>query len=245
MIIKKFPKVFQIYPLEIYRSNKILINGVKIFYEPLSELTARRWREFERSGKEENTINWINGFIDNKVFFDIGANVGVFSIYSSLKKKTKVFSFEPEPNSFIELFRTAELNKCDITPMLIPLNDKNDANFFNLKNLFVPGKSGHKFGDKNEDKKNFGIIGCKLDDIVFSKKIPMPNYVKMDVDGLEKNVLNGMSKVLQSDDLISILIEFSSNEELEYFKNEFIKYNLKLINGPTGNNRNYVFSKNN
>lgn len=242
-IIKIVPKVYQVYPLETSRSNTIFINDIGIVYEPLSELTARRWKEFERTGKEKNTIDWINSFIENKVFFDIGANVGVFSIYSALKRKSKVYSFEPEPNSFIELFRVAEANNCDVTPMLIPLSNDNNANFFNLKNHFVPGKSGHKFGNRIENKKSFGISSYKLDDLVLSKTIPMPNYIKIDVDGHEKRALEGMKEVLQNDKLISILVEFSYSEELDYYEKEFKKYNLKLIAGPTGNNRNYIFSK--
>ncbi len=242
-ILKILPSVFQIFPLEVLRTNKIKINNVEILYQPLSELSQRRWKAFERNGKEENTFNWINNFLEEKVFFDIGANIGVFSIYSALKKKAKVYSFEPEPNSFIELFNTSELNNCKITPMLIPLNDTNNVNFFNLKNKFVPGKSGHKFGIKDISKKNFGISGIKLDDIVSEKKIPFPDYIKIDVDGLEKNVLQGMKKILEHDNLRSILIEFSNKEEIDFYKKDLKKKNFYLIGEPTGGNRNYMFSK--
>ena len=242
-ILKILPPVIQIFPLEALRTNKININNVQILYQPLSELSDRRWRAFERNGKEENTFNWINNFLDDKVFFDIGANIGVFSIYSALKKKAKVYSFEPEPNSFIELFNTSELNNCQITPMLIPLDNTNNVNFLNLKNKFVPGKSGHKFGIKDISKKNFGISGFKLDDIVFEKKIPLPDYIKIDVDGLEKNVLQGMKKILEHDNLRSILIEFSNKEEIDFYKVDLKKNKFDLVGGPTGGNRNYLFSR--
>ncbi len=242
-VLKILPPVIQIFPLEALRTNKININNVQILYQPLSELSDRRWRAFERNGKEENTFNWINNFLDNKVFFDIGANIGVFSIYSALKKKAKVYSFEPEPNSFIELFNTSELNNCQITPMLIPLDNTNNVNFLNLKNKFVPGKSGHKFGIQDSNKKNFGISGFKLDDIVFEKKIPLPDYIKIDVDGLEKNVLQGMKKILEHDNLRSILIEFSNKEEIDFYKVDLKKNRFDLVCGPTGENRNYLFSR--
>ena len=189
-ILKILPPVIQIFPLEALRTNKININNVQILYQPLSELSDRRWRAFERNGKEENTFNWINNFLDNKVFFDIGANIGVFSIYSALKKKAKVYSFEPEPNSFIELFNTSELNNCQITPMLIPLDNTNNVNFLNLKNKFVLENQVINLVFKIVIK-NFGISGFKLDDIVFEKKIPLPDYIKIDVDGLEKMYYKG------------------------------------------------------
>ena len=115
--------------------------------------------------------------------------------------------------------------------MLIPLNDENSLNFFNLKNIFVPGKSGHYFGDKDDKKENFGISGCKLDELILQKKIPFPNYIKIDVDGLENKKLK------------SILIEFAKVEEKNFYVEKLHKYGFKLIQGPTGNNRNYIFQK--
>lgn len=241
--LKLLPNVFQLFPYEILRVNRIEINQVKIIYEPLSQLSQRRWNAFERNGKEKNTFDWINSFKENKVFFDIGANIGVFSIYSALKKNSQVYAFEPEPNSFIELFKTIELNNCNVTPMLIPLNNLNEVNFFNLKNEFTPGKSGHNFGNRDIKKKNFGMTGFKLDDMVFNQKIPIPDYIKIDVDGLEDNVLDGMKKVLDHDKLSSILIEFSDEKQVIFYEEKFKKNNLKLVGFPTGKNRNYIFSR--
>ena len=47
----------------------------------------------------------------NAVVIDIGANIGVFSIYAGLKHNIKVYAFEPEVNSFIDLAKTIKLNK--------------------------------------------------------------------------------------------------------------------------------------
>jgi FkbM family methyltransferase len=242
-IIRKMPKVLQIYPIEILRKNEININNVKIIFRPSNDHAYRRWKAFEKNGKEKNTFDWINNFEQNNVFFDIGANIGVFSIYSAMKKGMKVFAFEPEPNSFIDLFRTIELNNCDVTPMLMPLSNKNDMNFFNLKNTFDTGGSGHRFGKKDSTKKNFGIISHTLDELISLKKIPDPNYIKMDVDGLEKSVLEGMENLFESKNLKSLLVEFTLPEDINFYKKHLEKFNLKLVQGPTGNNRNYIFSK--
>ena len=45
--------------------------------------------------KEPETINWINTFKEKDIFWDIGANIGLYSIYASVISKCKVFSFEP------------------------------------------------------------------------------------------------------------------------------------------------------
>ena len=41
--------------------------------------------------EKKDTLNWIDSFEDGKSFYDIGANVGIFSIYANMKKKMKVF----------------------------------------------------------------------------------------------------------------------------------------------------------
>ena len=44
--------------------------------------------------KEPETIDWIRKFKKNSVFYDIGANVGVFSLFAALITKSKTFSFD-------------------------------------------------------------------------------------------------------------------------------------------------------
>ena len=61
-------------------------NGVNIFVNTNNSLTYRRWKNFETTGKETETLNWIDTFEDNSVFYDIGAHIGVFSVYGAIKK---------------------------------------------------------------------------------------------------------------------------------------------------------------
>ena len=46
--------------------------------------------------KEPETIKWINTFDKDSVFFDVGANVGIYSLYSAIVKQNKVYAFEPQ-----------------------------------------------------------------------------------------------------------------------------------------------------
>ena len=50
--------------------------------------------------KEPITIKWIRSFEKNSIFFDIGANIGVYSIFSAIINSSLVYSFEPESNNF-------------------------------------------------------------------------------------------------------------------------------------------------
>ncbi|EMN13016.1 methyltransferase FkbM domain protein [Leptospira borgpetersenii str. Brem 307] len=54
-----------------------------------------RFRAMTFSIKEPDTLEWIDQIAENAVFWDIGANVGLYSIYAAKQKNAKVFSFEP------------------------------------------------------------------------------------------------------------------------------------------------------
>ena len=112
-------KNFRFYIYELLRNNnvkKILNNKITIFFCPSSE-TKRRTDTILT--KEPETINFINNFIEinnkdkNKdlIFFDIGSNIGLYSIYASQTiDKIKVYSFEPSFNNLSILSKNISIN---------------------------------------------------------------------------------------------------------------------------------------
>ena len=73
-----------------------------------------------------------------------------------------------------------------------------------------------------------------------SEKINFPNYIKIDVDGNEMNILEGMSETLKNEELKSMLIEIEkTNEEdiINYLKH----YDFELEN--KSDNRNFIFKR--
>ena len=64
--------------------------------------------------KEPGTIEWINSFNTNEeniIFWDIGSNIGLFSIYAAIRhSKIKVFSFEPSTSNLRVLTRNISIN---------------------------------------------------------------------------------------------------------------------------------------
>ena len=75
-----------------------------------------KWRIDTLLTKEPETIEWINNFKDNKelVFWDIGANIGLYSIYAALRyKDIKIISFEPSTNNLRILSRNISINQLD------------------------------------------------------------------------------------------------------------------------------------
>lgn len=233
-----------IFPNELKKNHFINFNDIKINYSASSELCLRRWKAFEKKGKEEDTINWINNFKKESVFYDIGANVGVFSLYAAIKKKCKVYSFEPEPNSFIDLYNSIKINKdTDVLAMLIPLADEKNTNFFNLNKDFISGYSGHKFGDPVDGKSRYGICSDTIKNLIKNNIIKQPDYIKIDVDGTEIKVLNGMENLWSSSKLKSILVEFNNSKDLNYYSEFLSKFGFFLSQRPNEKGSNYIFSR--
>ena len=169
---------------------------------------------------------WINSFEKNSVFIDVGANIGLFSLYAA-KKGHKVVSFEPESLNFACLNLNIKDNNFQdkISAFPVAVNDEAKISYLNL-NVMKFGGSGSTFERKINDHGNQfdsiysqGSISFKLDDLLEETKT-IPNYIKIDVDGNELKVVKGMTKIIQNKNLKSICIELNPgfNEHAEVFE---------------------------
>ena len=90
--------------------------------------------------KEPETIEWIENFNKNDIFFDIGSNIGLYSCYAA-QKGIKTFSFEPSVFNLEILAKNININKLNnfITIVPISLFNKNVISNFNHQNLEFGG----------------------------------------------------------------------------------------------------------
>ena len=123
---------------------------IRVLYS--NDHEKRRW--MSTYTKEPDTLWWITQFEKNKIFYDIGANIGLFS--------------------------------------------------------FVAAKQGS--------------YGLSLDEI--TKSLPAPNYIKIDVDGIERLVIDGYS---HWDKLDSFLVEVNSNVDRLYIIDKIVPFGFKHI----------------
>ena len=65
----------------------------------------------ELVGREPETIDWIDGFEVPCTFWDIGANVGAYTLYAALRPGISTLAFEPSPASYAALCRNIEVNR--------------------------------------------------------------------------------------------------------------------------------------
>lgn len=191
--------------------------------------------------KEPETIAWIDSWSEDRfgcerVFFDIGANIGIFSLYASHRfDDIDIFSFEPVSDNYAALVSNIKLNNmANVKPFNFAISDQNKLCDLYINDPRV-GNSGAQINlSDNEKQKNFhavrfeSVISFSLDKLIDEFEFPVPNFVKIDVDGLEVAILSGMIKVMAHERLRSILIEFNDIEELNLWSDNLKKIGLKL-----------------
>ena len=173
--------------------------------------------------KEPMTQTWVRDIPPGALLWDIGANIGIFTLLAA-KTGKKVVSFEPLYSNYYILCKTVENNPSiwdAVTILPVALSDQDGVNVQSTVTTEA-GYSGAQFG-KSVDvfdniskpiyKSNLlGLSGDSLSKILKPER-GRPNYIKIDVDGIELDILNGLKGLLGKRYLKSILVE--SNDLLE------------------------------
>jgi len=179
------------------------------------------WRAQTLLTKEPETIEWINTFSDKDVFWDIGANVGVYTLYAALRN-IAVISFEPSPSNYFLLNRNIEINKMDnrISALCIAFNDATRLDLLYMSSTEL-GDSNNSFAEAVDWKgKPFtaffkqAMIGFSVDDFVRKFNPLFPNHIKIDVDGIENKIIKGAETTLSDKRVKSVLVELDSSREI-------------------------------
>lgn len=182
---------------------------------------ATRWRVNTFFEKEPDTLEWIAGFNPGEVMVDVGANVGMYSIWAAMTRQVRVFAFEPESQNYALLYQNIVHNHLSrqVTGYCTALSDNDGFSSLYLSE-FVAGSSVHTYGAaldfKLQPRPSAVVQGCfatTLDHLVAAGTIPLPNHIKIDVDGLEHKVLAGCRNVLVQPAVKSVLVEINTNIE--------------------------------
>ena len=186
-------------------------------------ITARQPEKRARTllTKEPLTVPWIETFKPDEVFVDIGANVGLYAIYAGVVG-ARVFAFEPEALNYAELNKNIFVNNLHgrVTAYCMAIMDAADVSVLHLS-TFSFAASHHDFGQNSwradktiggrfierEKRMQQGCVSFSLDELVSRQVLPVPNHIKIDVDGFEYKVVNGAAKTFQQPELKTILLE--------------------------------------
>lgn len=232
------------------RLNPNWVNDTK--FGPVAFYCPATW-PYARSdmAKEPETTRWIEEFPDGDTFWDIGANVGVYSLLAA-RKGHRVVAFEPSAVSYFVLSKNIELNAFDrlITFLNVAITDRSRMSELHMSNTLLGGAQ-HNFGvahgNQNQDSSMFkqSCIGFSVDDILRIYDLPFPNQIKIDVDGLEDKVIMGARQTLRDHRLKSVLIEINGDAALLMIDGEMTDAGLKRVFATKGAGRsgNHIFRR--
>jgi FkbM family methyltransferase len=165
--------------------------------------------------KEPETIVWIKIFKEKAIFFDVGANIGLYSLFCASKyPDMQIHAFEPGTANYKALLNNIESNGYqNITPHKLAVSDRPDiwGNFYEISD--DSGASGGQFGAKLEGTAYASSHLVRTTTIdCMAAEVGLPAYIKIDIDGQEFEVVKGMSRTMQSDKLRSVLIEIDQSD---------------------------------
>jgi FkbM family methyltransferase len=184
-------------------------------------ITHFRWYLFRT--KEVEVRHYIDTHLkEGDVFFDIGANIGVFSLYASKRHKNlQTFCFEPEYSNLHYLkeniLKNGLMDQANIYS--IAVSDTDGLSALHVQDV-TPGAAVHTESktDINMTDEGYAVVWREgvairtLDSLCRDLKT-IPNAIKIDTDGNELKILTGATETLKAGLLRSIVLEMPPTEQ--------------------------------
>lgn len=192
-------------------------DGARMVFATPNVLTLRRVQTIRE--KEPWTLEWIAAFRGNDVLVDVGANVGMYTIWAAKTRGARVIAFEPEAQNYALLNRNIQLNGVAdrVTAYCMGLSDAAGLSTLHMADLRA-GASCHAVGEALDFRHEpmavrfpQGCVAATLDELVAAGAIPAPDHLKIDVDGFEPKVIAGARATLAAPRLRSLLVETNRN----------------------------------
>jgi FkbM family methyltransferase len=195
--------------------------GVKMSFTSPNALTRYRSESF--SIKEPETLTWLETIPEGSVLWDVGANVGLYSVYAARKRNARVFAFEPSVFNLELLSRNIFQNSVQELVTVVPfaLSDTVGPSLFKMSSttwggaLSTFGQDFDQYGGKLNSVFEYQTIGITMDKAVRLLNIPPPHYIKIDVDGIEHFILRGGAETLNGVESVIVEIDDRFTEQAD------------------------------
>lgn len=195
------------------RTLEVDVRGTKLTF--VAGLGHSTWRASGMEHKEPETLDWIDSFEENSVFWDVGASTGIYAVYAAVSKQIDVIAIEPSPYNTSVIANNIKLNHAENLISLLPcaLNSQTKLCAFSLVSTEI-GSSQHQVlttsSPTSLPSHVYQVPSFRIDFLVESCGIPCPHYIKIDVDGLEHLILQGGERTLEK--VRSVLVEIPDSE---------------------------------
>ena len=201
------------------------------------EFRTSTWYEFKRASRLHGERRVVEAFLsdlsDGEVVWDVGANVGMYACFAAKALASgTVVGFEPVPVNRDRLEENLRANapqsRWETSPYTLSDADEPATLAFghDRSKRTEPG-AGHHYLTDDGDEAGWLAVDCRRGDTLVADGLPAPDVVKVDVQGAELKLLQGMGAVL--DDVRSVYVEIhpektrrygTSDEEVERFLRE-------------------------
>jgi FkbM family methyltransferase len=178
--------------------------------------------------KEPETLEWIDRMQQGAVLWDVGANAGTYTVYAAVARRAKVVAFEPSVFNLEFLARNININDIvnAVTLVPVPLSDCTKISEMRLSSsewggaLSTFGETYDANGDPLVQIFGYQMPGLTMDDAKQIFSLAQPDFIKIDVDGIEALILAGGEEVLSG--ASSVLIEINDDFESQAVNCELI-----------------------
>lgn len=155
-----------------------------------------------------NNMRLLQALLDpGDIFFDIGANIGAYTLLASEREDAQVWAFEPHPDTF------------QLLAANVALNQRHNVRLFNLAvgnndgTVYFSDQSGSATNHIVDAQAQQGLtVPSRRIDHLCARHGHCPQYVKLDVEGFEYDVLEGFGSILLEIDLLMIEINGLSDQ---------------------------------
>lgn len=237
--LRKIPLVERFYYF-LYRHFKpsgivlIDVQGSKMYVDPRDAGVAASLLRYGFHEKYETEL-FKKSIKKGMVVIDIGAHIGYYTLLAArlTGEKGKVFAFEPDPYNYTLLVKNIEVNGYS---NVIPVQKAVFSKSGKMKLFLDKSDLGnHSLSDANipNGDTSITIEVISLDEF-FKDKHHKIDVIKMDVQGSEMGVLQGMTNIINKNDNLEIITEFwpmglrRSGSSPKEFLNRLVGYGFTL-----------------
>jgi FkbM family methyltransferase len=195
------------------------------------------WMAYGHEYIEPELLDWIDSIPPGSVLYDIGASNGIFAIYAAASN-LRVVACEPDPSNYFLLafnnYLNSKLNNVKLEACLnIALSDSLGIGHLQIAEMEIGGhqkildKPFDVFGNEFQPEHSHSVLKTPLDQLVTLYGLPAPDYLKIDVDGAEIEVLKGSGRHLSA--VKEVFIELTEELLSDFAEDFFASLNLKLV----------------
>ncbi len=190
-------------------SRVVKIDDGQFTYQFRCHTPTELWRARTLLEKEEGTVRWIRNHVqEGEVFYDIGANIGLYTILAGCRigPQGMVYAFEPHVGNVQSLLGNIALNDLSQRTKVLSCALHEQEGFFDFNYYAAdPGTSMSQLNDARDSNDQLFQpayaeykYAVTLDKLVNEGSIRPADHIKIDVDGNELLILRGMRGLLSS-----------------------------------------------